>query len=61
MPASASATPLRDQLPNHALLDQGGAAARRRVRRSRAGLWPWEARPARPRRPSQGGGADLAG
>jgi hypothetical protein len=34
-------------------LDQGGAAARHRVRRSPCRAQPWEARPARPRRPSR--------
>ena len=33
-------------------LDQGGAATRRRVRRSPRRALPWKARPARPRRPS---------
>jgi hypothetical protein len=40
---------------------QGGAAARHRVRRSPRRALPWEARPARPRRPSPSGPADLAG
>jgi hypothetical protein len=35
-------------------LDQGGAAARHRVRRSSRRALPRKARPARPRRPSQG-------
>ena len=38
----------RDQLPNHALLDQGDAAARRRWRARRRAL-RWDARPARAR------------
>jgi len=44
-----------------ARLDQGGAAMRRRVRRSPRRALRWDARPARPRRPSHSSTTNLGG